>query len=58
MQAVRLDSGTDYRCLRAGNTAFGRDGGWNMRGMGRKMFTDWLLHRLPPATILKNDREV
>ncbi len=34
MQAVRLDGGTDYRRLRAGNTAFGGDGGWNMRGMG------------------------
>lgn len=27
------------------------------RGWDRKLIPNWLLHRLPPATILKNDRE-
>lgn len=34
MQAVRLDSRTICRRLRAGNTVFGRDVDWNMKRMG------------------------
>ena len=35
--------------------------GWRLeheeRGWDRKLTPNWLLHRFPPATILKNDRE-